>query len=34
MLDLVAKTHYWRQAAARIPRINVPKAFIWAKVWA
>lgn len=34
MVDLVAKTHYWRQAAARIPRINIPKAFIWAKVWA
>lgn len=33
MLDLNAKTHYWRQAAARIPRINHPKAFIFAKVW-
>jgi hypothetical protein len=33
MVDVMKKTHFWRQASARIPRINVPKAFIYAKVW-
>lgn len=33
MYDLQAKTHFFRMAAARIPRIKVPRAFIWAKVW-
>lgn len=32
MYDLMAKTHYYRQASARIPRINFPRAFIWAQV--
>lgn len=32
MYDLQAKTHFWRQASARIPRINFPKAFMWAQV--
>ena len=33
MYDLQAKTHFVRAASARIPRINKPKAFIWAKVF-
>lgn len=33
MYDLMAKTHFFRQASARIPRINVPGAFVWLTVW-
>lgn len=33
MFDLFAKTHFTRAASARIPRLNKPKAFVWAKVF-
>jgi hypothetical protein len=33
LVDVKAHTHYFRCASARVPRINVPRAFIWAKVW-
>lgn len=32
MLDHKIKTHLWRQASMRIPRINVPEAFLYARV--
>lgn len=32
MLDHISKTHLLRYASARIPRILIPEAFIWAKV--
>lgn len=32
MLDHVAKTHMLRAASARIPRLLIPDAFVWAKV--
>ena len=32
MLDHVAKTHMLRAASARIPRLLVPDAFVWARV--
>lgn len=32
MLDHVAKTHLLRAASARIPRLLIPEAFVWAQV--
>jgi major capsid protein E len=32
MLDHMSKTHFFRAASARIPRILIPEAFLWAKV--
>ena len=32
MLDHLSKTHFLRAASARIPRLLVPEAFVWAKV--
>lgn len=32
MLDHISKTHFLRYASARIPRLLVPEAFLWAKV--
>lgn len=32
MLDHMSKTHFLRYASARIPRILIPEAFVWAKV--
>ena len=32
MLDHVAKTHLLRAASARIPRLLIPEAFVWARV--
>lgn len=32
MLDHISKTHFLRAASARIPRILIPEAFLWAKV--
>lgn len=32
MLDHISKTHFLRAASARIPRIIIPEAFLWAKV--
>jgi hypothetical protein len=32
LLDHMSKTHFFRAAAARIPRLLIPEAFLWAKV--
>lgn len=32
MLDHIAKMHFLRYASARIPRVLIPEAFVWAKV--
>jgi hypothetical protein len=32
MLDHISKTHFLRAASARIPRLIIPEAFLWAKV--
>lgn len=32
MLDHISKTHFLRYASARIPRVLIPEAFIYAKV--
>lgn len=32
MLDHLSKTHFLRYASARIPRLLIPEAFVWAKV--
>jgi hypothetical protein len=32
MLDHISKTHFLRAASARIPRLLVPDAFVWARV--
>lgn len=32
MLDHISKTYYLRYASARIPRLLIPEAFVWAKV--
>jgi hypothetical protein len=32
MLDHLSKTHFLRAASARIPRLLIPEAFLWAKV--
>jgi Phage major capsid protein E len=32
MLDHMSKTHFFRAASARIPRILIPEAIVWAKV--
>lgn len=32
MLDQLSKTHFFRAASARIPRVLIPEAFLWAKV--
>lgn len=32
MLDHISKTHFMRAASARIPRLLIPDAFVWAKV--
>ena len=32
MLDHISKTHFLRYASARIPRIIIPEAFLWATV--
>jgi hypothetical protein len=32
MLDHISKTHFLRAASARIPRLLIPEAFLWAKV--
>jgi hypothetical protein len=34
MLDHISKTHFLRAASARIPRIIIPEAFLWATVTA
>lgn len=33
LLEHMSKTHYLRYQSARIPRINHPGAFVWAKLW-
>lgn len=32
MLDHLSKTHFLRAASARVPRVLIPEAFLWAKV--
>jgi hypothetical protein len=32
MLDQMSKTHFFRAASSRIPRVLIPEAFLWAKV--
>jgi hypothetical protein len=33
MYDLHAKTHFWRQASTRIPRVWAPEGFVWATAY-